>query len=57
MSFTKARKKNEFWHAYYENRDERFIYKEQELTPEEFFEVWLHKDKVHEFKNDPNRSK
>jgi len=57
MSFEIAKKKTEFWHAYYENRDERFIYKEQELTPEEFFEVWLYKDKVHEFKDDPNRSK
>lgn len=57
MSFEIAKKKTEFWHAYYENRDERFIYKEKELTPQEFFEVWLYKDKVHEFKDDPNRSK
>ena len=34
MSFEIAKKKTEFWHAYYENRDERFIYKEKELTPQ-----------------------
>ena len=33
MSFAEAQKKNEFWHAYYENKDERFLYKEEELTP------------------------
>ena len=57
MSFAEAQKKNEFWQAYYENKDERFLYKEEELTPQEFFEVWIDRDKVHEFKDDPNRSK
>jgi len=57
MSYEKAKKVNAFWHAYWENRDERFIYKEEELTPEEFFEVWIDKDKIHEFNDDPNRSK
>lgn len=45
MSFEKAKKDMQFWHAYWENRDERFIFKEEELTPEQFFEVWLDKDK------------
>lgn len=57
MSFAEAQKKNEFWQAYYENKDERFLYKEEEITPQEFFEVWIDRDKVHEFKDDPNRSK
>jgi len=57
MSFKEAQNKNEFWLAYYENKDERFVYKEPDITPQEFFEVWINKDKVHEFKDDPNRSK
>lgn len=57
MSFAEAQKKNEFWHAYYENTDERQTYNEPGITPQEFFEVWIHKDKVHEFNDDPNRSK
>ena len=57
MSFAEAQKKNECWHAYYENQDERFLYKEEALTPQEFFEVWIDRDKVHEFNDDPNRSK
>ena len=36
MSFAIAKKKTEFWHAYYENRDERFIFKEKDLSPEEY---------------------
>ena len=56
MTFAIAKKKNEFWNAYYENKDERFIYKEPELTPEEFFEVWIDKDLIHEYKDEPKRS-
>ena len=31
--------------------------KKKKITPQEFFEVWIDRDKVHEFKDDPNRSK
>tara|TARA_B100001057_G_scaffold220198_1_gene220586 strand:- start:1687 stop:1860 length:174 start_codon:yes stop_codon:yes gene_type:complete len=57
MSYAEAQKKNEFWLAYYENSDERQTYNEPGITPQEFFEVWIHKDKIHEFNDDPNRSK
>ena len=41
MSFELAKKDGEFWSAYYENVDERETYKDEKLTPEEFYEVWI----------------
>ena len=55
MSFDEAQKKSEFWHAYYENQDERFYFKDPAITPQEFYEVWIYKDRIHELKDDPNR--
>ena len=55
MSFNEAQKKTEFWHAYWENRDERFIYNDPDLTPQEFYEVWIDKGKVHTFEDTPER--
>ena len=58
MSFDEAQKKSEFWHAYYENSDERVSFGEPYLTSQEFFEVWIDRDKVHTFEdiNIPKRS-
>ena len=58
MSYEQAQKKSEFWHAYYENSDERVSFGEPYLTSQEFFEVWIDRDKVHTFEdiNIPNRS-
>lgn len=53
MSFEIAKKKSEFWHAYWENKDERFIFNDKTLTPQEFFEVWLHKNEVHTYEDIP----
>ena len=57
MSYEQAHMISYFWHAYYDNKDDRFIFKEKDLSPEEFFEVWIDKDRIHEFNDDPNRSK
>ena len=51
MSFAVAQKKNEFWHAYYENKDERFLWNEPQLTAQEFFEVWIDRDKIHTYED------
>ena len=51
MSYEQAQKKTEFWHAYYENSDERMSYGEPQLTSQEFFEVWIDRDKIHTFKD------
>ena len=58
MSYEQAKKKSEFWHAYYENSDERVSFGEPYLTSQEFFEVWIDRDKVHTFEdiNIPKRS-
>ena len=58
MSYEQAQKKSEFWHAYYENSDERVSFGEPYLTSQEFFEVWIDRDKVHTFEdiNVPKRS-
>ena len=58
MSYEEAQKKSEFWHAYYENSDERVSFGEPYLTSQEFFEVWIDRDKVHTFEdiNIPKRS-
>lgn len=54
MSFKIAQKKIEFWHAYWENKDERVAYNDEQLTPQEFFEVWIDKDKVDTFTDTPS---
>tara|TARA_B100000614_G_scaffold100027_1_gene89901 strand:+ start:226 stop:411 length:186 start_codon:yes stop_codon:yes gene_type:complete len=51
MSYEQAQKKTEFWHAYYENSDERMSFGEPQLTSQEFFEVWIDRDKIHTFKD------
>ena len=51
MSYEQAQKKSEFWHAYYENSDERMSFGDPQLTSQEFFEVWIDRDKVHTFKD------
>jgi hypothetical protein len=56
MSFEKAKKTTEFWHAYWENRDERFHYNDKALKPREFFEVWINKGNVHMYEEIPERS-
>ena len=58
MSYEQAQKKSEFWHAYYENSDERVSFGEPYLTSQEFYEVWIDRDKVHTFEdiNIPKRS-
>ena len=58
MSYEQAQKKSEFWHAYYENSDERMSFGDPYLTSQEFFEVWIDRDKVHTFEdiNIPKRS-
>ena len=58
MSYEQAKKKSEFWHAYYENSDERMSFGDPYLTSQEFFEVWIDRDKVHTFEdiNVPKRS-
>ena len=58
MSYEQAKKKSEFWHAYYENSDERVLFGDPHLTSQEFFEVWIDRDKVHTFEdiNVPKRS-
>ena len=58
MSYEQAKKKSEFWHAYYENSDERMSFGDPYLTSQEFFEVWIDRDKVHTFEdiNIPKRS-
>ena len=45
MSVYVAKKDMDFWHSYYENKDERFYFKEPEITPEEFYVVWINKEK------------
>ena len=45
MSFDIAKKDSEFWNAYYENSDERFYFKDESLTPEEFYQKWIDRDK------------
>ena len=37
MSYEQAQKKSEFWHAYYENGDERLSFGEPQLTSQEFY--------------------
>tara|TARA_X000001036_G_C20479670_1_gene725088 strand:+ start:99 stop:287 length:189 start_codon:yes stop_codon:yes gene_type:complete len=56
MSFEKAKKTTEFWHAYWENKDERFHFNDKLINPEEFYEVWIDKGKVHTFEDIPERS-
>ena len=58
MSFDIAKKDSVFWHAYYENSDERMSFGDPYLTSQEFFEVWIDRDKVHTFEdiNIPKRS-
>ncbi len=51
MSYEQAQKKTEFWHAYYENSDERMSFGDPQLTSQEFFEVWIDRDKIHTFKD------
>ena len=51
MTFEIAQKKNEFWHAYWENKDERDLWNEEPLKPEEFFEVWINKGLVHTYED------
>tara|TARA_B100001094_G_scaffold277139_1_gene285795 strand:- start:826 stop:999 length:174 start_codon:yes stop_codon:yes gene_type:complete len=51
MTFKIAKKKSEFWHAYWENKDERQVYNDKDLTPEEFFEVWINKDKLNTYQD------
>ena len=51
MSYEQAQKKTEFWHAYYENSDERMSFGEPQLTSQEFYEVWIDRDKVHTFQD------
>ena len=51
MSYEQAQKKSEFWHAYYENGDERMSFGEPQLTSQEFYEVWIDRDKIHTFKD------
>ena len=51
MSYEQAKNKSEFWHAYYENSDERMSFGDPQLTSQEFFEVWIDRDKVHTFKD------
>ena len=51
MSYEQAQKKSEFWHAYYENGDERMSFGEPKLTSQEFYEVWIDRDIVHTFQD------
>ena len=51
MSYEQAQKKSEFWHAYYENGDERMSFGEPQLTSQEFYEVWIDRDIVHTFQD------
>ena len=51
MSYEQAHKKTEIWHAYYENGDERMSFGEPQLTSQEFYEVWIDRDKIHTFKD------
>lgn len=48
MSFEQARKDQNFWNAYWENKDERHLYGDTEYTPEEFYEVWLLKSQYND---------
>ena len=45
MSFDIAKKDSEFWNAYYENSDERYYFNDESLTPEEFYQKWIDRDK------------
>ena len=45
MSFDIAKKDSVFWHAYYENSDERYYFNDESLTPEEFYQKWIDRDK------------
>jgi len=56
LSFEKAKKTSEFWHAYWDNSDERFAYNDKPINPKEFFEVWIDKGKVHMYEEIPSRS-
>ena len=44
MTFEEAKQTSQFWDAYYQNCDERLAWKDEELTAEQFFEVWIRKD-------------
>ena len=44
MTFEEAKKSITFWDDYYDNCEERFLWKDVKLTAEQFFEVWLRKD-------------
>ena len=45
MSFDIAKKDGDFWNKYYENKDERSYFGDKEITPEEFYDVMLGKEK------------
>ena len=44
MTYEEAKNTRIFWEDYYDNQKERFDWKDEEVTPEQFFEVWLRKD-------------
>ena len=44
MTFEEAKKSKTFWDDYYENCEERLVWRDVKLTAEQFFEVWLRKD-------------
>ena len=44
MTWEEAEKNRQFWLDYYDNQDERLAWKDEELTPQQFFEVWRYKD-------------
>mgnify|MGYP001182961511 FL=1 len=44
MTYEEAKSTRIFWNDYYDNQKERFDWKDESITPEEFFKLWLRKD-------------
>lgn len=44
MTFDEAKQYKPFWDDYYNNQDERIVWKDVALTPQQFFDVWSRKD-------------
>lgn len=44
MIYDEAKSTRIFWEDYYDNQKERQDWKDEAVTPEQFFELWLRKD-------------
>ena len=44
MTYDEAKSTRIFWNDYYDNQKERLDWRDEAVTPEEFFKLWLRKD-------------